>query len=449
MTTEPPVSLWPDPAALGPLTDLYQLTMMAGYLANGMHEQPAAFELFVRRLPQSRAYLVFAGLEQALGDLLRLAVAPEQIALLRTWPVFERIDPLFFSWLAALRFRGDVWAVPEGTVVFEGEPLVRVQAPLAQAQWVETFLLASLSYPTLVASKAARIVEAARGRALFDFGARRAPGPHTSLLAARAAYIGGFDGSSNVEACLRLGIPCSGTMAHSWVQSFDDEQRAFEAFARSFPSASTMLVDTYDTAGGVARAAAVEPPVRGVRLDSGDLLADSIAARRYLDEHGRSATRVFASGDLDEFRIAALVEQGAPIDAFGVGSELVTSRDAPALAMVYKLVELDGRGRTKRSVGKATYPRAKQVYRAFGPEGRIARDLIALADEAAEGEPLLQPVVRGGVLEPLPTLDTIRARCRAQLATLPEALRGVDAQAGFHPAYSAALLAEVERLARR
>lgn len=449
MTSEPPVSLWPDPNALGALTDLYQLTMGAGYLANGMHELPATFELFVRRLPKGRAYLVFAGLEQALRDLVRLAFSREQVDALRRWPVFASVDPTFFSWLETLRFTGDVWAVPEGTVVFAGEPLVRVQAPLAQAQLVETFLLASLGYPTLAASKAARVVEAAAGRPLFDFGARRAHGPHTSVLGARAAYLAGFAGTSNVEASLRLGIPCAGTMAHSWVQSFDREADAFAAFARLFPSSSTMLVDTYDTLEGVAHAAAIEPPVTAVRLDSGDVGALSRAAREYLDRHHRPDVRIFASGDLDEHVIARLLEEGAPVDAFGVGTELITSRDAPALAMVYKLVELQGQGRIKLSAGKATVPMAKQIYRSYDRDGRIARDLITRADEQAEGEPLLVPVVTGGRLAALPRLEEIRAHCRAQRASLPGALVGLDAEPSFEPEFSPALRAEAARLARR
>ena len=248
MTPDPPVSLWPDPAALGPMTDLYQLTMMAGYRALGKENQRATFEMFVRKLPAHRAYLVFAGLEQALGDLLRLAFSAEQIESLRRWPVFAAIDPAFFEWLAELRFGGDVWAMPEGTVFFPGEPVVRVEAPLAQAQWVETFLLASLGYPTLVASKAARIVHAAAGRPVSDFGARRGPGPHAGLIAARSAYLAGCSSTSNVEAAIRTSRhPCSGTMAHSWVQSFATEPEAFVAYARNFPEATTLLVDTWPT----------------------------------------------------------------------------------------------------------------------------------------------------------------------------------------------------------
>ena len=247
---QPPVSLWPDRRALGPITDLYQLTMMAGYLAAGMAGKRATFELFVRRMPPHRAYLVFAGLEQAIGDLLTLAFSADQIEGIRRFPAFAHADPAFFTMLGSLRFEGEIWAVPEGTIVFPGETLLRVTAPLPQAQWVETFLLASLSYPTLVASKAAPRGDRGQGRTLVDFGARRGHGPHSGLLAARAAYIAGFDGTSHVEAARLLKIPASGTMAHSWVQSFDSEAEAFTAYARAFPGTTTLLIDTYDTLEG-------------------------------------------------------------------------------------------------------------------------------------------------------------------------------------------------------
>ncbi len=407
----PPVSLWPDPDALGPVTDLYQLTMMAGYAAAGLDQEPATFELFVRKLPPDRAYLVFAGLEQAVGDLLRLAFSPEQVEAIRALPAFAHVDPSWFDTLRSIRFQGDLWAVPEGTVVFPNEPIARVEAPLAQAQWVETFLLASLAYPTLVASKAARIVEAARGRAVVDFGARRGHGPHAGFLNARASYIAGFDGTSHVDAALRLGIPASGTMAHSWVQTFHSEREAFATFARVFPGATTLLVDTYDTLEGVRQAAAIEPPVQAVRLDSGDLDALSRGSRTILDAHDRRSVRIFASGDLDERKIAALVEAGAPIDAFGVGTELITSRDAPALAMVYKQVALNGEGRIKLSPGKKTYPLGKQTHRFRDANGRFHHDHVTQAEEPAEGEPLLERVIeRGRLAKALPTLEQIRAR---------------------------------------
>lgn len=447
MSHEPPVSLWPDPDALGPVTDLYELTMMVGYLASGMAGKHASFELFVRKLPPNRAYLVFAGLEQAIGDLMRLAFAPEQIEAMRAWPMFRGIDPSIIDALGRMRFDCDVWAVPEGTVVFPGETLLRVAGPLPQAQWVETYLVAALAYPTLVASKAARIVSAAGGRPLQEFGARRGHGPHAGFLAARAAYIAGFAGTSHAEAARLLGIPASGTMAHSWVQSFPDEATAFAAFARVFGDSSTLLVDTYDTLEGVRLAAAIEPPIPAIRIDSGDLDDLSRRARAILDGRGRQGVKIMVSGDLDEERIARLVDAGAPVDGFGVGTELITSRDAPAIAMVYKLVELDGQGRYKLSPSKRTYPMAKQVFRRRGADGLFAGDHVTRADEAAEGEPLLVPVLRGGrLVGPLPTLDEIRARCRDQLAALPTRLRALDARLDYPITYSDALEEDARRL---
>jgi nicotinate phosphoribosyltransferase len=444
---EPPVSLWPDPRALGPLTDLYELTMIVGYYAAGMAGQRATFELFVRKMPDHRAYLVFAGLEQAIGDLLALAFAPEQIESIRRWPEFRHVDPRMIDSLASLRFEGDVWSVPEGTVVFPGETLLRVTAPLPQAQWLETHLLASLGYPTLVATKAARVVSAAAGRSLFEFGARRGHGPHAGLLAARAAYIAGFTGTSHAEAARRLGIPASGTMAHSWVQSFRTEREAFAAFARVFPENTTLLVDTYDTLEGVRLAAAIDPPVQAIRIDSGDLASLATAARAFLDQHNRQEVKIVASGDLDEYKIAQLVSLGAPVDGFGVGTELITSRDAPALTMVYKLVELDGAGKFKLCPGKKTYPMAKQVFRRRDGGGRFCGDQVTRADESGDGEPLLVPVVRSGrLVTGLPSLAQIRDRCRNQLASLPERLLGLDARLDYPITYSDALEADAQRL---
>ena len=447
MNPEPPVSLWPDPDALGPVTDLYELTMIAGYFASGIADRSASFELFVRKMPANRAYMVFAGLEQALGDLLRLAFKPEQIEAIRHWPIFQGLDPSILDSLASLRFEGDVWAVPEGTVVFPGETLLRVTAPLAQAQWVETFLVASLAYPTLVASKAARMVTVARGRPLYEFGARRGHGPHAGFLAARAAYLAGFAGTSHVEAARLLGIPASGTMAHSWVQAFPNEPAAFAAFARAFGQSAALLVDTFDTLDGVRNAAAIEGPIQAIRIDSGDLEDLSRRSRRILDESGRTGVKIMASGDLDEYRIARLVESSAPVDGFGVGTELITSRDAPALGMVYKMVELDGLGKFKLSPAKKTYPMAKQVFRRRDAAGRFAGDHVTRADESAEGEPLLVPIVRAGrFVNPLPELDSIRERCREQLSALPERLLGLDAKPDYPITYSDALEADARRL---
>ncbi len=447
MTPEAPVSLWPDPEALGPVTDLYQLTMMAGYGASGLDRSRATFELFVRKLPPGRSYLVFAGLEQAIGSLLGARFSADQVDALRDWPIFAGIDPAWFDSLLDYRFEGDVWAIPEGSVVFAGEPLLRVEAALPQGQLAETLLLSSLGYPTLVASKASRIVAAAQGRAVIDFGARRGHGPQAGFLNARASYLAGFAGTSLVEAARRLGIPASGTMAHSWVQAFGDEAQAFSTFARLFPGQATLLVDTYDTDEGVRQAALIEPPVRAVRLDSGDLLESSRSARTILDRMGRSGVQILASNDLDERSIDALVSAAAPIDAFGVGTELITCRDAPAISMVYKLVELDGVGRIKRAPGKKTYPLGKQVHRSRDAEGRFAFDRVTKADEASDGEPLLIPIVRAGKLvDGPPSLEAIRERCRSQVADLPDWLRGVDAPASYRVEYSDRLEAEASRL---
>jgi nicotinate phosphoribosyltransferase len=432
---------------LGPLTDLYQLTMMAGYFANGMADKPATFELFVRRLPKGRAYLVFAGLEQAVGDVMSLAFSSEQVEAIRGLPSMQGLDRAFFEWLGSLRFRGDIWAVPEGTVVFPGEPLVRVEAPLAQAQWVETYLIAALNYPTLVASKAVRIIEAAAGRPVIDFGARRGHGPHAGLLAARASYLAGFAGTSHVEAAIRLGIPCVGTMAHSWVQAFATESAAFAAYARVFPHSTTLLIDTYDTPAGARHAAAIHPPIQAVRIDSGDLARLAHEVRRILDEAGRTDVKITVSSDLDEWRIQELLAAGAPIDTFAVGTELITSRDAPALAMVYKLVAVGGVGRVKLSPGKMTYPGAKQVYRRRDGTGRWQSDLVTRADETAEGEPLLVHVVRGGAISaPLPRLEESRAHAVRQVEAIPKGLRGVEACDAYPVHYSATLQEEAQQL---
>jgi nicotinate phosphoribosyltransferase len=440
-------SLWLDPNALGPATDLYELTMMAGYHAAGMADRCATFEIFVRKLPDHRAYLVFAGLEQAIRDVLRLAFSPEQIETIRGWPMFRGLDQAVIDALASTRFQGDIWSVPEGTVVFPGETLVRVTAPLAQAQWLETHLLASLSYPTLVASKAARIVLAAGGRQLFEFGARRGHGPLSALLAARAAYIAGFAGTSHAEAARRLGIPAVGTMAHSWVQSFETETQAFETFARVFPGNATLLVDTFDVLEGTRKAAAIEPPIQGIRIDSGDVESLARKARVILDQHGRNTTKIVASGDLDEYKVERLVVAGAPVDGFGIGTELITSRDAPTLSMVYKLVELDGIGKFKLSAGKKSYPMAKQVFRRRDARRRFCGDHVTRADETAHGDPLLVPIVRSGRLETdLLGLEAIRLRCREELAALPERLKRLDALPDYPITYSEVLENDARRL---
>jgi nicotinate phosphoribosyltransferase len=388
--------------ALALATDLYELTMAAAYFDHRIHTR-AVFELFVRRLPNNRAYLIAAGLEQALDYLAALRFTGEEIDYLREHPAFVNVSGEFFDYLAAFRFTGDVWAMPEGTAAFGNEPLLRVAAPMIEAQIVETFLITTIASQTMIASKAARVVTAAAGRDVIEFGTRRAHGSEAGLLAARAAFIGGARGTSNVEAGYLFGIPTFGTLAHSFVMSFDDEDEAFRAFLKVFPKTATMLVDTYDTLAAVERLARdYGPQISAVRLDSGDLRELSIAVRAILDRAGMQQTIIFASSDLNEYRIAELLADGARIDAFGVGTELATSFDAPALSAVYKLVGLEEggriRGRIKLSKDKATYPGPKQVWRETAA-GQYARDLIAATDEPPPGpssQPLLAEAMRAG-----------------------------------------------------
>jgi nicotinate phosphoribosyltransferase len=409
-------------------TDLYELTMAAGYWSAGMME-PATFELFVRRLPPSRGYLIVAGLEQAIEFLEAVRFSAEERAWLKGLPQFARIDAQFFDeYLARFRFTGDVWAAPEGTAIFAGEPIVRVTAPLPEAQVVETALLSTLLFPTSVATKAARLLTAAGGRAVVDFGVRRAHGLGAGLAAARAAYAAGCAATSFVEAARRYGIPPSGTMAHSWVQSFADETDAFRTFERMFGRASVYLLDTYDTRTAVKNLIAARLDPAMVRLDSGDVDGLSREVRQMLDNAGLFETQVFATGDLDEHAIDALVRANAPIDGFGVGTALATVSDAPSLSGVYKLVELHRGGHpvdvVKLSPGKHAYPGAKQIHRTF-VGSTFAGDLVTAADEPASGSiPLLELVVsRGTRVEAPEPLDGIRERSRATLAALPEPVK--------------------------
>ncbi|MGB6334658.1 MAG: nicotinate phosphoribosyltransferase, partial [Thermoanaerobaculia bacterium] len=361
-------------------TDLYELTMAAAY-----HRLPtmprATFELYVRRLPANRNFLVFAGLEQALASLVRMRFTDDQIEHLRSLPAFRDIDGDFFDVLRDFRFAGNVWAMAEGTVFFPGEPVLRVTGNLLEAQLVETLLLSIINFQTTIASKAARVrLAAGSGSQLVEFGGRRAHGPQAAAWAARAAYIGGFDATSNVLAGQRLGIETVGTMAHSYIMVFDREIEAYEHFHSIFHEHSTFLVDTYDTLEGVRQALALDKPFLGIRLDSGDIEHLSKETKKLLDEAGRSEAEIFVSGDLDEVSIAALVAAGAPIDTFGVGTRLTTSSDAPYLGGIYKLVEIEDRDRVlpklKTSPGKVTYPGKKQVLRSYA-KGRMRGDRIA------------------------------------------------------------------------
>ncbi|MBX3207746.1 MAG: nicotinate phosphoribosyltransferase [Labilithrix sp.] len=416
------------PSTLALATDLYELTMAASWLTLDVNAR-ATFSLFVRRLPSTRSCLVFAGLEDAVDRLQALAFDEEAVdAIARTGSVAPEVARR----LSGVRFTGDVWAMREGRVFFPDEPVLEVDAPMIEAQLIETTLLNAIHYPTLVASKSVRCVAAARGAAVVEFGLRRAPGIEAGSSAARASWLAGFSATSNVLASSALEIPPSGTVAHSFVEAFDSEREAFRAWAESTSGALTLLVDTYDTIRGVEHAIEVarELQDRGrrldaIRLDSGDLDALSRAARAMLDRAGLRHVAIVASGGLDEDAIDALAGAGAPIDGFGVGTRVGMSADAPVLDMVYKLVAYDGRPRLKLSTTKETLVLPKQVYRRTDPGGRAAEDRIALRDEPPPGpgwEPLLEPVVRGGVAAPMPSLHEARTFCGSEVARFPPAL---------------------------
>ncbi|WP_420346348.1 nicotinate phosphoribosyltransferase [Pelagibius sp.] len=412
------------------LTDLYELNMLQAYQQAGMAET-AVFEFFVRKLPPGRNFLVAAGLEQVVEFLENAAFAEDEIAWLADQPGFTRS---FLDSLSALRFTGAVDAMPEGTVFFPDEPILRVSAPLPEAQLFETRIINLLHFQTVVASKASRMVLAAGPMKLADFGLRRAHGAEAGLLAARASYLAGFAGSATVLAARRFGVPASGTMAHSFIQAHSDETRAFEHFARSRHEAVVLLIDTYDTEEAARKVVDLAPrlaaeghDLRGVRIDSGDLAAHARQVRAILDAGGLQAVQIFASGGLDEKALSRLVAAGAPIDACGVGTSLSTSEDAPALDCAYKLQVYAGQAKRKRSEGKATWPGRKQVYRRYDADGTMAGDLLTLADDEAAGEALLQPVMRGGRrVRPLPTLEQLRAHAAAGRARLPAPLRSLD-----------------------
>ena len=415
------------------LTDLYQLTMLHAYYAHRMGET-AVFELFVRKLPPQRNFMMAAGLAQALEFLEHLRFPPEDLEWVEKC---GRFPHGFAAHLARLRFTGDVHALPEGTIFFPDEPILRVTAPLPEAQLVESRLINLVHFETLVATKAARSVMVAPGKLLVDFGLRRAHGAEAGLLAARASYIAGYAGTATVTAAQRMDIPVFGTMAHSFVQAHDDEAAAFERFAESCPQSVVLLIDTYDTELAARKVVELAPRlasrgirIKGVRLDSGDLAALSKSVRRILDEGGLSEATIFASGNLDEYRIRELIAAGAPIDGFGVGTSLVTSSDVPYLDAVYKLQEYAGKPRRKRSAGKATWPGRKQVFRHYDGAGRFEHDVVSVEGDERQGNPLLVPVMRNGRrLHAAENLQAIRERAAGQLVKLPEQLRALESAA--------------------
>ena len=432
------------PSAL--LTDLYQLNMVQAYLESGQTET-AVFEFFVRKLPPQRGFLVAAGLEQALEFLENLRFSDDELS----WLVRSgRFSARLIEYLADFRFSGDVHAMPEGTVFFANEPILRVTAPLPEAQLAETRLINVLHFQSLIASKAARMVLLAPDKLLVDFGLRRAHGAEAGLLAARASYIGGFAGTATVLGEKCFGIPAYGTMAHSFIQSFDDETTAFEAFARARPKDLVLLIDTYDTEAAARKVVALAPrlralgvAIRGVRIDSGDLVALSKSVRGILDEGGLNDVTIFVSGGIEEEALSAFARERAPIDGIGIGTSLATSSDAPALDCAYKLQEYAGTPRRKRSTGKATWPGRKQVWRRYDAAGRMASDVVSTEDDRHEGQPLIGLVTQHGrPVTHQPSLQDVRAYTRRQLERLPEGFEALKIRAPY-PVHVAARLQQL------
>lgn len=441
------------PATSALLTDLYQLNMLQAYLDHGQTDT-AVFEFFVRRFPARRGFLMAAGLDQALDFLENLQFSKQEIDWLRR---NYRFTDGLLDYLASLRFSGDVDAMPEGTIFFADEPIIRVTAPLPEAQLVETRLINILHFQSLVASKAARMVLVAPDKQLIDFGLRRAHGAEAGLTAARASYLAGFTGTATVLARKNFGIPAYGTMAHSFIQAHDDETAAFSAFARSRPDNLVLLIDTYDTEAAARKVVKLVPrlkaagiSVHGVRLDSGDLITLSKSVRRILDDGGLQDVTIFASGGLDEDELMRMMDADAPIDGFGIGTSLTTSSDVPALDCAYKLQEYAGIPRRKRSAGKATWPGRKQVWRSFADDGRMAGDVLARQDDQQAGEPLLVPVMRRGqrIAAP-PTLADIRQKAARGLAQLPEPLRRLSDGTTLPVTVAPGLIALAEEVDRR
>jgi nicotinate phosphoribosyltransferase len=435
------------------LVDLYELTMAAAYFEQQV-DCRATFELFVRQMPPQRSFLVAGGIEDALDYLADLRFREEHVTFLRSLPVFRNVSSEFFDYLRQFRFAGEVEAVEEGTLIFAEEPLLQVTAPILEAQIVETYLLSVINFETLVASKAARVVRAARGRGVLEFGTRRAQGPEAGVRAARAAYLGGCVATSNVLAGFRYGIPLAGTAAHSWTQAFPTERQSFQALLNTFPEDAVLLIDTYDPLVGAETAATLGRKIAGVRIDSGDLLEKSYDVRKILDRHGLLEAKIVASGDLNEYKVEALLSQGAPIDLFGVGTDLATSRDVPALSVVYKLVETEHNGhveyKSKFSEEKVYSPGRKQVFR-FCDGAQYHHDLIARCNEKpSDGTPLLYPVMhQGRRLRSRQRLQDSRLNVLANLDLLPESYHALRNAPVYPVAKSTALQRLLEEVHER
>jgi len=437
-----------NPSSSALLTDLYQLTMVQAYVEQGMEDE-AVFEFFVRKLPPHRNFLVAAGLEQVVEFLSQLRLSPDELAWLEST---GRFTPALLKYMERVRFTGSVDAVPEGTVFFPNEPVLRITAPLPLAQLVETRVMNLLNFQTMIASKAARSLLVSQGKPLIDFGLRRAHGAEAGLFAARASYLAGFAGTATVLAGMQYGVPIYGTMAHSFVQAHKDEAAAFEHFAQAQPDNVVLLIDTYDTEAGARKVTALAPQlnangiaVKGVRLDSGDLAEHARNVRRILDEGGLRNAQILASGNLDEYRIQSLIAAAAPIDSFAVGTAMTTSADAPSLDCAYKLQEYAGRPCRKRSEGKATWPGRKQVYRQYDSHGTLVYDVVTTLDDRQPGEPLVQPVMKEGRnLAPQPKITELRQRVATQLARLPDTIRSLETV----PPYEVRIAPSLQNLAR-
>jgi nicotinate phosphoribosyltransferase len=435
------------------ITDLYELTMAACYHDNRMFER-AAFSLFIREYPPRRRYFVAAGLEDALIFLRDLRFSPNDLEYLDSLRLFKKD---FLSYLENFRFSGDVQAIPEGRLFFVDEPVLEVEAPVIEAQLVETFLINAVHLQTMIATKASRCFQAAGQRPLVDFSLRRAQGTEAGLKVARASYIGGFVGTSNVLAGKTFGLPVIGTMAHSFITSFDREIEAFRAFGRTFPQNTVLLVDTYDTVSGASKAARVGKEMaergeslRGVRLDSGKIAGLSRKVRQVLVQAGVGDATIFASGALDEDRIRQIIRCGGDIDAFGVGTKMGVSADAPYLDMAYKMVEYGQRPALKLSTGKATWAGRKQVFRSLSPTGKLKKDVIGLRDDRLPGEPLLQKVMsRGKILSRMPSLPEIRKKFLDEFAKLGERYKAVEGRRPFFPVIFSPRLRRLQAKASR
>ncbi|MBI2657940.1 nicotinate phosphoribosyltransferase [Candidatus Woesearchaeota archaeon] len=420
-------------------TDLYELTMCASYFDNSINGI-ATFDLFIRQLPENRSYFIAAGMEDALNYLKKLKFTDDHIKFLKSKNIFKGD---FLGYLKNFKFTGDVFAMPEGTVFFPNEPVLSVTAPIMEAQLAETFLLNTINLQTTIATKASRVVYAAKQRPVVDFSLRRTQGTDAGMKAARASYIAGCAGTSNVLAGMKHGIPIYGTMAHSFVMAFEKEEKSFEAYSGTFPDSSTFLVDTYDTLKGVGKAAVIakklemnDHRLKAIRLDSGNLASLSKSARKILDKNGLDYVQVFASGSLDEYKVEELLEKGAMIGSFGVGTAMGVSKDAPYSDVVYKLVELSDHGKLlptmKLSKDKVTYPGKKQVYRVADKDGNYQEDILCLRDEKIKGIPLLQKVMeKGKVMGKIPSLEEIRKNAMHNLSKLPDKYKKLENAAKY------------------